>query len=46
MPAVRSAWVPAELMMSVYDVPIDAGFWTDINEARDQSVQTDPWERD
>ena len=29
-------------MMAVYDVPVDAGFWTDINEARDQAVQDDP----
>lgn len=46
VPAVRGAWVSAEQMMSVYDVPVDAGFWTDINEARNQTVQTDPWERD
>ena len=46
VPAVRGTWVSAEQMMSVYDVPVDGGFWTDINEARNQSVQNDPWERD
>ncbi len=45
VPAVRSTWVPAEQMMAVYDVPVDAGFWSDINAARDESVQDDPWER-
>ena len=46
VPAVRATWVSADQMMAVYDVPVDAGFWTDINEARDQAVQDDPWERE
>ncbi len=46
VPAVRTTWVSADQMMAVYDVPVDAGFWTDINEARDQAVQDDPWERE
>jgi prevent-host-death family protein len=45
VPAVRSIWVPAEQMMAVYDVPVDAGFWSDISAVRDESVQDDPWER-
>jgi hypothetical protein len=32
-------------MMAVYDVPVDAGFWSDIYAAREESVQDDPWER-
>lgn len=46
VPAARGSWVSAEQMMSVYDVPVDAGFWTDIDDVRDQTVQHDPWERE
>jgi antitoxin (DNA-binding transcriptional repressor) of toxin-antitoxin stability system len=46
VPAARATWASAEQMMSVLDVPVDAGFWDDINAARDASVQDDPWERD
>ena len=46
VPAVRGTWVSADQMMSIYDVPVDGAFWGDINEARDQSVQDDPWERE
>jgi prevent-host-death family protein len=46
VPAVRSTWVTADHMMAVYDVPVDAGFWADVNDARNQSVQDDPWEQE
>jgi len=45
VPAVRSTWVPADQMMAVYDVPVDAGYWSDVSQARDESRQDDPWER-
>jgi hypothetical protein len=32
-------------MMAVYDVPVDAGYWSDVSQARDESRQDDPWER-
>ena len=46
VPAVRGTWVSAGQMMSIYDVPVDAGFCDDINAARDASIQDDPWGRD
>jgi prevent-host-death family protein len=46
VPAARGSWVSAEQMMTVYDVPVDAGFWSDIDAARDQAGQDDPWARD
>jgi antitoxin (DNA-binding transcriptional repressor) of toxin-antitoxin stability system len=45
VPALRSTWAPAEQMMAVYDVAVDAGFWSDISAARDDSVLDDPWGR-
>jgi prevent-host-death family protein len=45
VPAIRSIWVPAEQMMAVYDVPVDAGYWSDVSQARDESRQDDPCER-
>ena len=44
-PAIRATWVPAERMMAVYDVPVDSDFWADIDRARSDSVQEDPWDR-
>lgn len=44
-PTARSVWVPAERMMSVYDVAVDQDFWVDIDTARDEGFQDDPWDR-
>lgn len=43
IPTGRPSWIPADHMMAVYDVPVDAGFWEDISAARDDSIQVDPW---
>lgn len=45
VPAPPASWIPADRMMAVYDVPVDPGFWDDINQAREDSIQLDPWNR-
>ncbi len=44
-PAPASTWISAERMMAVYDVPTDRTFWDDVDAARGESIQDDPWER-
>ncbi len=44
-PTKPDSWITAERMMAVYDVPTDPTYWEDVDIARQNAVQDDPWER-